>query len=130
MFSNYIMIALGGAMGSITRVALSQIFPSHILGVPLQILSINILGCFMIGALAEFMAFYWSTPDHVRHFLIPGFLGGFTTFSSFALEFGLLFEKNQHAQAISYVLASMAISLIAFFLGMKLVKFMGSALIS
>jgi len=58
----------------------------------------------------------------MRHFLSQGFLGGFTTFSAFALEFGLLYEKGNYWTACIYAILSIMLSLGAFFAGMKLLK--------
>lgn len=114
--THYLSIAFGGALGSVTRVALAGVFPANFLNIPLQILLINILGCFVMGFLVETLAWH-SIPDNFRYFLISGFLGGFTTFSAFALEFGLLFQKQLYFSAVSYVILSVLLSIIAFFLG-------------
>jgi CrcB protein len=94
MLTHYILTGLGGAIGAISRVAASQLFPENIYGIPTQILFINVLGCFFMGALTEGAALYFSISDNMKYFLISGFLGGFTTFSSFALEVGALAEKK------------------------------------
>ena len=94
MISYYVATGIGGAIGAMARVALSRVLPITFMEIPLPILFINIIGCLIMGLLTEFMALYWSVSESVRYLLISGFLGGFTTFSSFALEFGLLFEKN------------------------------------
>ena len=75
-----------------------------------------------MGLLIEFTSLHYSISDNARYFLVSGFLGGFTTFSAFALEFGLLYEKNQFWSAVIYTLLSVGISLSAFFGGIKLVK--------
>lgn len=63
-----------------------------------------------------------SQNSHLKNFLMAGFLGGFTTFSSFALEFGQLVEKNVIGTAILHVVISVTTALTAFFLGVKLAK--------
>ncbi len=118
----YLWIGLGGAAGALARVGLMRILPSFILTLPIKILIVNILGCFAIGILAETMAFFWSPSLNMRHFLIQGFLGGFTTFSAFALEAGLLHDKGFHLTSISYVLLSVVLSLAFFFLALRLVR--------
>ena len=120
----YIYIAAGGALGSVSRVALSSLFPSHLMGMPTQIFFINVLGCFGIGALTEIFTLYWNISPQMRGFWVSGFLGGFTTFSAFALEFGLLFEKGQVGMAIFLACISVVASLLFFFLGMKLVNWL------
>lgn len=122
MLIHYILTGFGGAIGAISRVAASQLFPENIYGIPAQILFINVLGCFFMGALTEGAALYFSISDNMKYFLISGFLGGFTTFSSFALEVGALTEKNDYHLAIIYILASVTLSLICFFSAVKLVR--------
>jgi len=122
MITHYIVVGLGGALGSIFRVALSTILPSSVMGIPLQIMMINLLGCFTIGILSELINLHWSAADNIKYFLIPGFLGGFTTFSSFALEFGSLFEKDKFMLAFTYVILSVVLGLSMFFVGVKLIK--------
>ena len=118
----YFLVGLGGAAGAIARVALSRILPHSILGMPVKILFINILGCFLIGLLTGIMTFYWSASINTKHFLIQGFLGGFTTFSAFALEFGLLHDEGTDIIAIVYAILSVVLSLTLFFVGLKFIR--------
>jgi CrcB protein len=118
----YIFVGLGGALGAMARVALTGVLPSFFLAIPLQILCINILGCFALGMLAELMALYWDASINMRHFLVQGFLGGFTTFSSFSLEFGLLYEKGLYGAAAAYAILSLVLSIVFFFFGLKMIR--------
>ncbi|WP_010598748.1 fluoride efflux transporter FluC [Rickettsiella massiliensis] len=124
MFLHYLAIGLGGALGAMTRVALSKLLIDNAWGVPFPILFINILGCFLMGLITAMMGSVWSASEHARYFWISGFLGGFTTFSAFALEVGLLFEKNQWLLAMTYIFLSVALSLIFFFIGLKFFRFL------
>ena len=105
-----------------SRVALGRLLPSAVMGIPFQILFVNILGCFIMGLLTETMVSHWSASENIRYFLITGVLGGFTTFSSFALEFGLLCEKNQIMSAIIYATLSFVLSITFFFIGVKIIR--------
>lgn len=118
-FMTYIYVACGGALGSILRVYLGSMLPMYTLDkfpLPIPILVVNILGCFCIGLCSEL------TDYNLRLFLISGILGGFTTFSAFSLEFALLWQKNMYYFAIVYCLASVLFSILAFFIGSKLIK--------
>lgn len=119
MIKNYLIIGLGGGLRAIARVSLGAVLP-HFIGIfPLYILCINGLGCLAMGFLTEMMALSGSFSPSIKSFLTTGFLGGFTTFSVFALDFGLLFEKNQHLIAIFYALFSVLLSIVCFFTGLK-----------
>jgi CrcB protein len=120
MLIHYLNIGLGGALGAVTRVLLANALPSTIFRyIPLQILAINVLGCLTMGLLTGLMTFYWQPSINFRSFLTTGFLGGFTTFSAFALDFGLLIERGLTFYALLYVILSIVLSLSCFFLGLK-----------
>lgn len=124
MIATYVAIGLGGGLGAVSRFALGRTLPATAFThFPLQIFLVNALGCLVMGILVEFMAFYWSPSHTIRSFLTTGFLGGFTTFSAFALEFGLLVDKDLHLHAIFYALSSMMMSILCFFVGIRLVRF-------
>jgi fluoride exporter len=120
--STYLFVGLGGALGAIARVALSKFLPSFIFNMPAKIILINIMGCFLLGILTEILALYWNASFNMRHLLVQGFLGGFTTFSAFALEFGLLYEKGQHVTAFIYGFLSLILSIVFFFIGLKIIR--------
>jgi len=116
-------VALGGAIGSAARYGVNvwsgRMFGSEF---PWQTLIVNILGCFVMGALTEMMALRLNVGQETRAFLTTGILGGFTTFSAFSLDFAYLVERKQVAAAGGYALASVVISLIAVFAGMNLIR--------
>ena len=120
---SYLFVGLGGALGAIARVALTKILPGFLFGIPLRIMCVNVLGCFALGALTELLPLSWNASWNMRHFMIQGFLGGFTTFSAFSLEFGLLYEKGLYPSAFIYAALSVILSLFSFFCGLKLIRF-------
>lgn len=125
MILTYTAVAIGGALGAVSRVAISKALPAtFLIHLPFQMLAINVIGCFMMGLLAELFAFYWPPSSTFQTFLTVGFLGGFTTFSAFALEFALLVDRGLMAWASLYAGLSVIFSLLGFFSGMKLIKFL------
>ena len=116
-------VGFGGAIGSMLRVIVSRLFPLFVFGsFPLPILAINVVGCFVMGSVTEWLAFRGAFSEPIRAFMTTGILGGFTTFSAFSLEFGLLAEKNMTGMAFLYVAITVIATLSAFFLGMKFVR--------
>lgn len=118
----YFFVGLGGALGAMARVFLTRILPHALFGIPIAIMCVNILGCFTLGLLTEILALYWNASFNSRHFLVQGFLGGFTTFSAFSMEFGLLYAKGFYFSAFLYAALSIVLSLCGFFFGIKLMK--------
>ena len=120
--SGFLWVAAGGALGSVTRHAMNLgITRVAGPGFPWGILLINGLGCLVMGMVAAGLL-RLPLPDAVRLFLATGFLGGFTTFSAFALDTMKLVQSGQSGLAAVYVLASVALSLSAVFLGFLLMR--------
>jgi CrcB protein len=123
MLWHYLLIGLGGAFGAMARVALGKILPTAMFNIPTFILFINIIGCFIMGFVTEILSSHGSISTvNIRYFLVSGLLGGFTTFSAFAFEFALLYEKSEYLLAIIYTALSVSLSLAAFFVGLKITK--------
>jgi CrcB protein len=118
---NILLVAIGGATGSVARY-LTGIAMTRWLGTgfPWGTITVNILGSFIIGFLTELIARKLSAPMEVRLLLVVGFLGGFTTFSSFSLDTMALFERGEGLTAFVYVVASVLLSLGAAFGGLAL----------
>ena len=111
------MIALGGAVGSVTRYLLGGMIQRTAgLAFPMGTLAINVSGSFLAGFLLRYFMNVQTHPT-LRAALIVGFCGGFTTFSAFTTETLGLFEGGEYARATVYVAASVALSLMAVFAG-------------
>jgi fluoride exporter len=112
-----LLVAAGGATGSVLRY-LVTLWSIERLGVgfPWGTLAVNIIGSACIG-----IAGGLGIGGEARLLLVTGVLGGFTTFSAFSLETGLLFERDWRLAAL-YVLASLAFGLAAFGLCYVLAK--------
>ena len=109
-------IALGGTLGSLARYAIAVAFEQASAGdLPWATLTVNVVGCLLIGILATRLRS--AERPWVRPFVLTGVLGGFTTFSAFALETGVLLDAGRWATAGAYVLATMVLGLLAVRLG-------------
>jgi CrcB protein len=99
-------IALGGASGAVSRYLLSTwIHTLWEIRFPLGTLLVNMLGSFCIGIVFVLIERQYVHPDW-RGVLMVGFLGAFTTFSTFSLETITLFENGHFAHALGYMLIS------------------------
>ena len=106
-------VALGSALGGVSRYALALWMTRQFgAAMPWGTLAANVAGCFAIGLLASLV----KSPA-ARMFLMTGFCGGFTTFSSFGLETRNLWQSGETGRAGLYVAASVAACLIAVWLG-------------
>lgn len=116
----WLAVAGGGALGSVARFAtarlVAQWFP---VGFPWGTLVANIAGCFLMGLLATMLA---GRTDSVawRAFLLTGFLGGYTTFSSFAQETLTLARHGEPTQAAMNIAGTVLATLVAVWLGARL----------
>lgn len=115
-------VMIGGAIGAGTRHLVGQAMLARLgPGFPWWTLSINIAGSLLMGMLVGWLA-RSGGGDTTRLFVGVGILGGFTTFSSFSMEYWMLFERGQNAQAAAYVLASVIGAIVACGLGLFLVR--------
>jgi CrcB protein len=120
-------IALGGALGAVGRYALAgQIAHWTGAGFPWGILTVNVVGCFVMGLLAELGALTLNFSGEMRAFLTTGILGGFTTFSAFALDSAVMIERGEWGATMLYVSASVLGSIAALFLGLGLARSLAS----
>lgn len=122
-----LIIALGGAIGSVLRYLLSVRVSNATLNstIPYGILAVNVLGGLLMGMLVAYlMRGEGEMPLATSTFLLlgTGVLGGFTTFSSFALESFFLLEKSAYMPAIIYILLSVLGSVGALFAGYYITK--------
>ena len=110
-------VAAGGALGAMTRYALSLLVGGGVFGVtgPLATLIVNIVGCAMMGGVAGAVAAGLVLPEMWRGFVAVGFLGALTTFSSFTLDADMLLARQGLSMSIVYLGLSVILSLAAFF---------------
>ncbi|MDG1437902.1 MAG: fluoride efflux transporter CrcB [Emcibacteraceae bacterium] len=112
-------VAAGGAIGATCRFLVGRmVFNLMGPGFPWGTFSVNILGSFLIGLLIEVLAIKFSANHSMQGFLVIGVLGGFTTFSTFSLEVGLMIEKGELSTAAFYVFGSVLLGVAALFSGL------------
>ena len=120
---NFILVATGGATGAILRYILTNlsktIFTSSIYGT----LTVNIIGCFLIGYLVTSDFSKNINENFVKFFLIIGLLGSFTTFSAFSLEVVDLIISKKILIALIYISISIIVCILFAYLGMLINKF-------
>lgn len=116
-------IAAGGAVGAVLRHYVN-VLSLHWLGpgFPWSTLAVNVVGSFLMGVLVETSALVWSPGPALRALIAIGFLGALTTFSSFSLDVGTLYGRGALLPAAAYVIASVVLSIGAFFVALALVR--------
>jgi len=124
IMNNYLLIFLGGGIGCLMRYWISH-GSYTIIGqnFPYGTLVVNVTGSFLMGLLSIIILerFSISAPQ-LRAFLLIGFLGGYTTFSSFSIETLTLFEQGESFRALLNVGTSFTLCIFATWLGVILGK--------
>ncbi|MCD4679914.1 MAG: fluoride efflux transporter CrcB [Bacteroidales bacterium] len=112
-----ILLLVGGAIGTLARYALSGLTRYHLDGTfPYGTLAVNLTGSLVIGLIWGL----WETTSisiNIRTFMFIGILGGFTTFSTYALETINLFRSGEEKMAVINILANNILGLLLVFLG-------------
>ncbi len=111
---NWIAVAVGGALGAIARYAVSTwIFQVSSHKFPYATLTVNVLGSFVMGILFVVIIERSALPVEMRSLWMIGFLGAFTTFSTFSLDALGLWQNAHPFMALLYVLATVVLCLLA-----------------
>ena len=119
----WIMIALGGALGSVARyAAVAYITPLLNYRFPLGTFVVNLSGSFLIGLAYVLLVEKNILAAEWRLFFITGILGGFTTFSAFSLEMLQMWQEGHIAQSIFYAASSVVLGLLCAYAGMLLTQ--------
>ena len=118
----WLQVLIGGALGALSRYGVAQFFGSRSAGeFPWAVFSVNVLGCLLIGFLAELYT-QSSEWNAYRWLITIGFLGGFTTYSSFGLETFIFLRNKEWSNLVLYVAGTNIAGLIAVFLGFQVSK--------
>ncbi|MDH2910819.1 MAG: fluoride efflux transporter CrcB [Candidatus Eremiobacteraeota bacterium] len=118
-------VALGGGLGAAARYVVNYLVVQRVgPGFPFGTLLINVTGSLLIGIIAELAATRtFGMPSSARLFLAVGVLGGYTTFSTFALDTVTLLGDRALGIATMYALGSVVLGILAAFAGQVLVRF-------
>ena len=118
-----ISVFLGGGFGAIIRyLVIEQVNKLFLVAFPFGTIAVNVIGAFLIGLLSSYLAERLDVSENVKMFLIVGFCGGFTTFSSFNIEFYQLFSNGEILSSLIYVTTTFVLTVVAFYIGVSLLK--------
>lgn len=116
----WLYVALGGAGGAVSRYALMSTIGKRMGDAfPYGTLAANVLGSFAMGALVALLAKHLPPmQQEIRAFVAVGFLGAFTTFSTFSLDVLTLYERGHWGAACGYMAASLIVCVLALVAGL------------
>ncbi|MFE9332568.1 fluoride efflux transporter CrcB [Streptomyces sp. NPDC006925] len=97
------VVALGGALGACARYGAGLLWPTPHGAFPWTTLGVNVAGCAVIGVFMALITDVWAAHRLVRPFLGTGVLGGFTTFSTYAVDIERLLEADATGTALGYL---------------------------
>ncbi|NLU76680.1 fluoride efflux transporter CrcB [Streptomyces sp. HNM0575] len=108
-----VAVALGGAVGSGLRYGASLIWPVASGGVPWTTLWVNVTGCAVIGVFMVVISDVWAAHRLVRPFFGTGVLGGYTTFSTYAVDVERLVDAGRARAGLAYMTGTLLAALVA-----------------
>ncbi|MFE8946828.1 fluoride efflux transporter CrcB [Streptomyces sp. NPDC003233] len=110
------MVALGGALGACARYGLALAWPTPPGGFPWATFLTNVIGCAVIGVFMVLITDVWAAHRLVRPFFGTGVLGGFTTFSTYAVDIRKLVDAGRPGLGLAYLAATLCAALAAVWL--------------
>ncbi|WP_354638049.1 fluoride efflux transporter FluC [Kitasatospora camelliae] len=105
------VVAVGGALGACARYGMALLWPAGVGAFPWSTLVVNALGCAVIGVFMVVITEVWAAHRLVRPFFGTGVLGGFTTFSTYAVEVQRLVRSGHAAVGLGYLAATVVAAL-------------------
>ena len=113
-------VALGGALGGSARYGVDLLLPSGAAEFPPATFTVNVTGSFVLALLLVLVLEVWPPTRYVRPFLAVGFLGSFTTFSTWMVEIDQMLADGATLLAVAYLAASLLAGVVAAVLGLLL----------
>lgn len=111
---HWISVALGGALGAVCRYWVSIcLLPVSSYKFPFATLSVNVAGSLLMGVLYVLIVEKGGLPEQARNILMVGFLGAFTTFSTFSLDAISLWQNGGQLAALIYIISTVVLCLVA-----------------
>ena len=123
----YLFVAIGGALGAMARFALNVVLQRDI-AFPWGTLSANLLGCLLMGAIAQLVATSaWFNdagivPDQYRLLFAIGFCGSFTTLSAMVMELHTMLQRSEILNSFAYMMATMIGGFACFYIGFAVLR--------
>ena len=123
MYRSLLLVAIGSSIGGTCRFLCQQFVQKHFpSSIPFGTLSVNIIGCFIIGIIYGLANKSNIISPEIRLFMATGFCGGYTTFSSFAYENISLMQEGEFYYIALYILYSLIIGFAAVYTGILFTK--------
>jgi len=132
---SYFFVAVGGALGAMARFALN-VWMQRDIAFPWGTLSANLLGCLVMGVVAQLVASAaWFDdagiiPDQYRLLFAIGFCGSFTTLSALVMEMHTMLQRSEIVNSFAYLMATMVGGFACFYLGFMLTRALRSLPVS
>lgn len=117
-----LFVAIGGAFGGVARYGLSLLFAGKLTPFPFATFFINVTGSFLIGFLLYLFTNKFEVSENLRLAILVGFLGAYTTFSTFEMEVYSLARERQFVTAFAYVFLSVLLGFLGVLSGIWLAK--------
>ncbi|MFE7429736.1 fluoride efflux transporter CrcB [Streptomyces sp. NPDC014646] len=116
------VVAVGGAVGATARYGASLLWPTATGAFPWTTLTVNAVGCAVIGVFMVVITDVWAAHRLVRPFFGTGVLGGFTTFSTYAVDIQRLVDGRETRTGLAYLALTPVIALTAVWLAVALTR--------
>jgi len=115
------LLIVFGTLGTLARYALQGVVQERTGSTfPSGTLVVNLIGCFLLGGIAEYALTHLAIPPEWRIGITVGFFGAFTTFSTFSWETARMLQDGEWRRAATYLLASVIGGIVAVFAGMRI----------